>query len=268
MKRILFIIIALYICLFTSAQSKKIDSMDDNKWNWMEYGDKYGSVSFENGFMVINYKKIPKLTKTAKKNWKNAFALWAKHMSEFTKNDKNGAHDNSQRIFDEAGYGGTYISGYYFPEGFYSVKTLTKLPIDVRANFKLTISYIQPSSSYSSIYAILFNANRDCLNNDEDQSACLCNRILISNTGYCISYPGTTGNNLKSGNFPAKLSKRSPMTLYIEKKNNRIIIELNGIEIFNDKCKLTETGFGFQLHNKAKLMIDEIIIEQAETDED
>lgn len=267
MKRLYFIFCALCVCLLVSAQSKKIETFNKNTWNWIVEADKFHSVDIEDGLMIISYKKFPKPTKTTQKNIKNAIVFWAKHMSEFTKNDKKGAHDESQRLFDEVGYGGTYISGYYFPEGFYSVKTFAKLPINASANFKLTVTYIQPSVSFP-IYAILFNANRDCLNNDDDPISCLYDRILISNTGYCISYQDATNKVLKSGNFPTKLSKGSPMTLYMERKNDRIIIELNGIEILNDKCKLTEAGFGFQLHNKATLKIDEIIIEQANQDDD
>jgi len=60
MKRIVLSIIALILCLTTYA-SAKVDKMDDNKWNWTEFSSsKIGSVTFEDGYMVLNSKILPK----------------------------------------------------------------------------------------------------------------------------------------------------------------------------------------------------------------
>lgn len=56
-----FLLSALALCLaLNMSANKKVDTMDDNKLGWNEYSDKFGSIIFEDGHMVLKSKKLPK----------------------------------------------------------------------------------------------------------------------------------------------------------------------------------------------------------------
>lgn len=59
MKRVIIFVFSLALSLTLFAQ-KKVDKMDENKWNWIEYTGKIGSVTFEDGYMVLESKTLPK----------------------------------------------------------------------------------------------------------------------------------------------------------------------------------------------------------------
>lgn len=59
MKRIILSVFALVLGLATYA-SQKVDKLDDNKWNWTESSSSIGSVTFDDGYLVIQSKTLPK----------------------------------------------------------------------------------------------------------------------------------------------------------------------------------------------------------------
>ena len=266
MKRILYIVIAIFFSTFVHAV-KKTDPMDENKWNWMEWADQYSSVSFEDGYMVLNYKKAPKPSKESQVARKKFFKFALKHNAEIQKYAQEGNNEAIERLYQENGITKDIILNI---SGSYQVRTFAKLPIQAEGNYKITISYINPATSYP-FYAILFNGNKDCLSDFEgEQNKCGYNTISINNKTVSIHYVNNENKvQQKAEQFPVKLTKEMPMTLTIEKKHNKAIIELNGIELLRGDCLLTEPCIGFQLLGPGQtLKIDEVIVEQIESDEE
>lgn len=267
MKRITILVITLCLCTFVSA-AKRVDTMDDNKWNWLEWADQYSSLSFEDGYMVLNYKKAPKLSKEESQKRKQIVKFYLKHNAEIQKYLQEGNNEAIENLYKEYGLGDIVQNGGLLLNR-YKVRTFTQLPIQSDNNYKVTIKYIQPVSSYPQ-YAILFNANKNCLNDfDDEYGACQTDGISINSTGYSITYTTSKGPKIKTDKFPLKLEKESLVTLTIEKKLNKIVIELNGIELLKDDCTLSEPCLGFELYSAGLILkIDEIEIEQAESEDD
>lgn len=264
MKRISFIIVAIFFCTMVHAV-KKVDPMDENKWQWTEWADQYSSVSFDEGYMVINYKKAPKPSKEVKALRKKYIKFLVKYKDEIQRYAKEGNNEAIEKLCQENGFTQDFMTSL---SGNYLVRTFAKLPIRAEDNYKITIHYLSPVSFYP-IYSILFNGNKDCLNDFEDeQNKCTHNSITVNNQAVNITY--LNNDNVlqqKSDQFPVKITKEMPMTLTIEKKNNKAIIELNGIELLRGDCLLKEPCIGFQLFSpKQTLKIDEIIIEQNDED--
>ena len=104
---------------------------------------------------------------------------------------------------------------------------------------------------------------------EDERSSCKNDKIVITNQKVTIKYKNIEGKKQqKTEEFPVKFTKEMPMTLSIEKKNKKAIIELNGIFLHSD-CLLTEPCIGFQLLKAGQtLKIDEVIIDQIEPDEE
>jgi hypothetical protein len=149
-------------------------------------------------------------------------------------------------------------------------KTYAKLPLHPNDNFKVTIKYVVPDF-FATLYFIYFNTDKKCLQDDE---------ALGEFGTYVLSMGGSTwGLNLgPCGGFTNKLpgkfkqKKDVPMQLVLEKKHKKLVVELNGVEIFNDECQITSPciGFGVPLilgKKPASLKIDEVVVEQVEEEE-
>lgn len=60
MKRICLIVISLMFWGAFAFSQQKIDRMDGNRWNWLVGSDKYKSVEFEDGYLVLTATKANK----------------------------------------------------------------------------------------------------------------------------------------------------------------------------------------------------------------
>ena len=221
MKRTYFILCALCVCLFGSAQNKKVETFDKNTWHWTEGVDKYQYVMVEDGFLVIQ---------------------------NLQKNKKATAYQQMAKSF-------------------------ARLPIRPQENFKLTIKYLV--SSYTlNIHQIMFNTSKQCLEDDG----------VDGFESYMFTFWGLGGKatwmlNLGDGNnssetLPGKMKVTGeyPMEFVIEKKSRKTSIELNGIQLYDGDLSFSNSCIGFLVPFFDKkisyIKIDEIIIEQADAEDD
>lgn len=228
--------------------------MDENKWKWVEWADQYSSLSFEDGYMVLNFKKSPK-------NQPQIIKFGLPKGIVYTEETISDLNLPEEVEFED---------GAFTIEGGYKVRTFAQLPIRSGENYKITIRYLHPKTS-NPFYAILFNGDKECMNDFEDErSSCKNDKIVITNQKVTVKYKNIEGKKQqKTEEFPVKFTKEMPMTLTIEKKNKKAIIELNGIEFLHSDCLLTEPCIGFQLFKAGQtLKIDEVIIDQIEPDEE
>lgn len=212
MKRIILSTLTLVICLATFA-GQKVDGMDGHGWNWTEfYSAKIGNVHFENGYMILQSKTLPK-----------------------------------GNPFNQAEYVKAVAAS--------TVKTYAQLPIRPKDNYKLTIKYIDPNFGQG-IYQILFNATKGCL--EDEQCGAFFLQIAMGGQYTLPSFDG----QIHMDKLPIKGGKDVPMTFVLTKKGNDATIELNGIELYNGICPLTEPCIGFAVLWKKTIKIDEVIIDQ------
>ena len=217
MKRISIIIAALCVCTIMSAQ-RKVDKMDENKWGWTEWADKYSSVTFEDGFMVIHNYKL---------------------------------HKGVKNIFDPRSLAYTFV----------------KLPVRSNEDYKLTIKCIQPDLK-NSVFTLFFNTSKKCLSDDAMLEEITSSSIVFWGNKYQL----IPMNQNKFETLPIKVTKNNrkdfPMEIVITKRNDKATIEVNGIQIFKGDCAITEQCMGFAVPLKQSLKVDEIIVEQAERNDD
>ena len=212
MRHISCIFIALLICATTFAQ-QRVETMDENRWHWKEGADKYQSVYFEDGYLVV---------------------------SALKKNRKYSDYQNN-------------------------AKTFAKLPIRPFYDYKLTIKYVVQHYP-KSFYTICFNTNKQCMD-DEDESGDFSTYYLQMFGPYWVLNVGDGQKH--SEKLQGKIKKVSdyPMELFINKKQNKVEIELNGIQIYKGDCEMTEPCIGFMVPVGNTIKVDEIIIEQVEEEE-
>ncbi len=216
MKRIYFILTALCICIFASAQSMKVETFDKNTWNWTEGADKFQSVSIEDGYLVIqNLKKNKKATPY-------------------------------QQL----------------------AKSYAKLPLRPNESFKLTIKYLV-ANYYTTAYWIFFNTSKQCLEEDVE----LFESYVLAAFGSWWTLVLNEGQK-QEGKLPGKVKAKGeyPMEFVLRKQGRISTIELNGIQLYEGELKMTNSCIGFQVPliaaKNSYIKIDEVIIEQADADED
>ena len=266
MRRLSLLIAGVLTCILLSAATKS-DTMDDNKWNWTEWADQYSSLSFEDGYMVITYKKAPKLSKSEKKVRQDVVKLFVTHSKEIQSLTANGDVAELNKFYAEHGVDMTTVGTIF--SGSYKVRTFAKLPISIEDNYKVTIKYLAPTGLFSN-YKILFNGKKSCLEEDEDsQKECRSDCVAFSGQQVIVQYTTASGISNFSMDFPVKITKEMPMELTIEKKTSKILIELNGIQLYKGEGHITEPCIGFQLASPAcTLKIDEVRVDYVEREDD
>ena len=159
-----------------------------------------------------------------------------------------------------------------------NAKTFARLPIRPNDDYKLTIKYIV-QNYYNSWYTICFNTSKQCLD-DDDESGDFSTYYLQMFGPYWVLNVGDGQKHTEKlqGKVKSKEAKDYPMELFINKKHNKVEIELNGIQIFKGDCTMNEPCIGFMVPALpgilklykfgSTLKIDEIIIEQAEGQDD
>lgn len=148
-------------------------------------------------------------------------------------------------------------------------KTFAKLPLRPNDNFKMTIKYIVPEF-FVTPYFIYFNTDKKCLQDDEGTGEFSTYLLYFAGQTWGLNL-GNYGHYSKTLPGKFKQKKDVPMEIIFEKKFQKLLIEINGIEIFNDECPINSPCFGFGVLRIGKktvsLKIDEIIIEQDSEEE-
>lgn len=142
--------------------------------------------------------------------------------------------------------------------------TFGRVPMRANDNYKLTVKAILPTNSTS--WSFYFNVTKNCLQIEEGETAIEGWMALAFVGNY---YMLSLGNGLLDGKLPVKFQKKNqPIEIVLTKKGGTAIIEINGMEIFNDKCVLTEPCIGFRSASlKQSLIIEEVRVEQAAEDD-
>lgn len=147
-------------------------------------------------------------------------------------------------------------------------KAYAKVPLRPQENFKLTIKYLV-ASYYGTFHYILFNTGLQCFEDDEG----------TFNSYFLAIGGGAWGLNIgdsqkHTGKLPGKQKVKGecPMEFVLEKKSRITTIEINGIQIYEGALPMTTPCIGFWVPLWSKkfscIKIDEIIIEQADSDDD
>ncbi len=147
-------------------------------------------------------------------------------------------------------------------------RSYAKLPLRPQENFKLTIKY-SVADYYTTWYQILFNTSKQCLDEDAGDFETY---YLFKLGPYWIL---NIGDGLKhTDKLPGKIKVKGeyPMEFVLQKKGRISTIELNGIQLYEGELKMTNSCIGFQVplvNNKnSYIKIDEVIVEQADPDDD
>lgn len=149
-------------------------------------------------------------------------------------------------------------------------KSYAKLPLRPQENFKLTIKYIVADYNLTWSF-ILFNTNKQCLDEDADPNQ--VESFLLGKLGPYWALNLGDGKN-RSGKLPGKVKQKGeyPMEFVLEKRSKNVTIELNGIQLYEGELQIKNSCIGFQVplfNQKASyIKVDEIIIEQADRDDD
>lgn len=149
-------------------------------------------------------------------------------------------------------------------------KSYAKLPLRPQENFKLTIKYIVADYNLTWSY-IMFNTSKLCLDEDADPNT--VESFFFGKFGPYWALNIADGEQHK-GKFPGKVKQKGeyPMEFVLEKRSRNVTIEVNGIQIYEGEMQLKNSCIGFQvpLFNKkaSYIKVDEIILEQADRDDD
>jgi len=142
-----------------------------------------------------------------------------------------------------------------------TVKTYAKLPIRPNDNYKVTIKYIDPNFG-KGFYNIYFNVPKGCI--EDNQCGSYVFQVGLKGQYMLPSFDG----QIHMDKLPIKGKKDFPMTFVLTKKGKNATIEVNGIELYNGICPLTEPCIGFGVLWKKTIKIDEIIVEQADYEDE
>lgn len=141
--------------------------------------------------------------------------------------------------------------------------TFGRVPMRANDNYKLTVKAILPTNF--TCWSFYFNVTKNCLLMEEGETA-IGGWILTFVGNY---YMLSLGDGLRDGKLPVKFQKKNqPIEIVLTKRGGTAIIEINGMEIFNDKCVLSEPCIGFcSASPKQSLIIEEVSVEQAAEDD-
>ena len=126
-------------------------------------------------------------------------------------------------------------------------------PIDVQRNFKITYKFLVPILDKKSSFGITFSATED-----------LQGLFWVSENSYALGYRGIE----KSGKIPLKKGKNQVVVFTMEKRGNTLIFSVNNMVACEINEVLQTSKFGVILYtsSKATVLVNEIIINQAEED--
>ena len=230
MKKICLLFALAFCAVLPSFASLKMDKMDDNKWKWIESADKYQSITYEDGYMLI----------TAKKEYKHASDY--QNMAKTFARIPMRAKDNYKLTIK-------CIVPNFYKDQYVILFNTSKQCLDD-----------EESTGQFDTYALMMNGSNWILNifktkNWSDMSA---SRNVKGEDGqvYNDVLPGKVKN-----------PKDYPMEFVITKSRNTAIIEINGIQIFKGDCELTEPCMGFMVPVGSSLKVDEVIVDQVEEED-
>lgn len=149
-------------------------------------------------------------------------------------------------------------------------KSFARLPYRPNESFRLTIKYIVPNYN-DAVYHILFNTEKKCLMDDEETGEFDSYLLSMDGPEWVLNLDDA---GLKNDKLPGKVKQKGeyPMTFVIEKKSKNVSIELNGIQLYEGELPMTNPCIGFMVPLNDKktsyLKIDEVIIEQADSNDD
>lgn len=227
MKRITIILVAICACLVVNAQ-KKIETFDENRWNWMEGTDKYTSVIIGDGQMTLKAMKSHNKTN-----------IFTSNLITLIKSMKHKAD---------------YIN---------TAHTFARVPMRAKDNFKLSVKVIIPEFGKEN-FTLYFNTSKDCLTDEENGgTGNFSTYYLTLIKGTCHLYTGSNSSTSVEKLPFKKNVKNFPMEITITKNRKETILEINGVQIFRGACDITEPCIGFAVPTKQTLHVDEVVVEQA-----
>lgn len=147
--------------------------------------------------------------------------------------------------------------------------TFARIPMRAKENYKLTIKLTVPEFGKKEVFSVLFNTNKACLEDEENGGDGEFASWFIHFLGsrYYLVYRTLEGvDKSKTDKLTIKSGKNVPIEIVITKRRKNASIEINGVEIFNDECELTENCMGFLVPINNKLIVNEVCVEQADQD--
>lgn len=234
MKRSLVCIAILCVSLASFA-GVKIETFDDNKWNWTESSDKYKSVSIIDGNMILE-------TKKKQKGVPDILAM----AHSFVRIPAR-ALDNYRLTIHAV-----------MPKGMASWWTL----FFNTSKECLTIDE-EYTESFSS-YALTFVGNYYVLGIGDEMKQ--VDKTLASAGELLILKILGIGDGMKHAEkLPFKMkNKEFPIEIVITKDYRKTTFEINGVQIFKGECEITEPCMGFMVPVGHKLIISDVSVEQEE----
>ncbi|MBR0064461.1 MAG: hypothetical protein IJQ06_02570 [Paludibacteraceae bacterium] len=147
-------------------------------------------------------------------------------------------------------------------------KSYARLPLRPQENFKLTIKYLLADYK-KTYYWIWFNLDKQCLEEDVEPNA--QESYFLTQLGPQWILNIGDGQNHED-KLPGKVITKGeyPMEFVIEKRGRNASVELNGILLYEGEMRMTNPCIGFWSPLTAKnsyIKIDEVIVEQAEPDD-
>ena len=226
MKKSILALLILAVSLPMFAQNK-VETFDDNRWGFQEGANKFGSVSVEDGYLVLNCKKF---------DMKSALGLMS-HKSDAGK---------QQNLWNNL------------------TKSFARVPMRPTDNYKLTIKYLV-SNPMAMMYSIFFNMDKRILDEEESYSASGFLLQMGANQynliiGDGMQHADKLPIKMKGKDFPMTFTIEKKGRNAIFELNG---IEIyRGECALTEPC----IGFVCQMA-KTYLKIDEIILEQAEEED-
>lgn len=150
-----------------------------------------------------------------------------------------------------------------------AAKTFARIPMRAKDNYKLTIKLTVPEFGKKEVFSVLFNTHKACLEDEENGGNGIFVSWILKFVGqqYLLVYRTPEGVDLsKTDKLTIKPGKNVPIEIVVTKKKKNASIEINGVEIFNDECELTENCMGFVVPIGNKLIVNEVCVEQADQD--
>ncbi len=135
----------------------------------------------------------------------------------------------------------------------FSVRSVTELPISIDANFKITFKFLVPRVSDEYYFGVIFNYE------DENNYS----NFLVSEMKYKIWNIVDGKKSLSRQNsIILKSGKNKDVTIELEKKGNKLIFQVDNMEVVSITKKLNFNAFGFLVQDANTIKVDEVIIKQ------
>jgi hypothetical protein len=131
-------------------------------------------------------------------------------------------------------------------------KACTRFPVIARKKFKISYKLLFPKLDEEHIFGLVFNYDED-----EDIGDIL---YITENTFYICDADGDKLG--KKEKIKLKKGKNVEVNVDIEKKGEKTIISINGVEFENLDIQFKTSYMGFYVNEKNTLKVDEIKITQ------